>query len=53
MKQAKSNGAVIGVRATEGKLVPFYSVGIDEWRQVPGALPNTLVLLASWIPLIF
>ncbi|HAY42083.1 MAG TPA: hypothetical protein DCY59_00305, partial [Micrococcaceae bacterium] len=52
MKQAKSSGALMGDRATEGKLVPFYSVGIDEWRQVPGALPNVLVLLASWIPLI-
>ncbi|MGP5046123.1 hypothetical protein [Glutamicibacter ardleyensis] len=52
MKQAKSGDALIGDRIGEGKMVPFYSVGIDEWREVPGALPNMLVILASWVPLI-
>jgi hypothetical protein len=47
MKQAKSGDALIGDRIGEGKMVPFYSVGIDEWREVPGALPNMLVILAS------
>lgn len=52
MEQAKSSEALVGDRATHGRMVPFYSVGIDEWRQIPRAIPNVLVILASWIPLI-
>lgn len=52
MRQAKSNNMQVGHGAAEGKVVPFYSVSTEEWRQIPKTIPNVLVLLASWIPLI-
>ncbi|PRA06443.1 hypothetical protein CQ019_03385 [Arthrobacter sp. MYb229] len=52
MAQLKARYASEGVRAAQSKPVPFYSVTEEEWRSIPRDIPNVIVLLASWLPLI-
>ncbi|MGP9605465.1 hypothetical protein ACT3UA_00755 [Glutamicibacter sp. 363] len=48
----KARYAADGARAADSKPVPFYSVSEEEWRSIPRDIPNVMVLLASWLPLI-